>query len=61
MRFQALTKVCSADAGIGNCDENEDDGDDGKGRHGLSDWCILFHLFGMPHSDEFEEEIGKAS
>lgn len=38
VRFQPLIKICSADAGIDNSDENEDDGNDGKGRHRLSDW-----------------------
>lgn len=62
VRFQPLIKVCSADAGIDNGDENKYDGDDGKGRHRLSDWYIILHLRrGMPHSDEFEEEVGKAS
>lgn len=63
MRFQPLTKICSADAGIGDCDENENNGDGGKGRHRLSDWLVLAHPFqgGMPHSDKFEEEVGQAS
>lgn len=62
MRFQSLPKVCGADAGIDDCDENEDDGDGGKSRHRLSDWVILSHLFcgGMPYPNQFEEEIGKA-
>lgn len=39
--FQPLSEVCGAYAGIDYCDENEGNGDRGKGCHRLSDWLIL--------------------
>lgn len=60
MWFQPEVEIGRADAGIDDGQDDENDGDDGKGRQGLSDRSVLFPLGGLVHPHELEDEVGHA-
>ncbi|KAA8898307.1 hypothetical protein TRICI_006568 [Trichomonascus ciferrii] len=53
---EAVAEVDCAEDGVGDGDEEEEDGDDGERGEGFSGGHVLVFLAGLVHADEFEEE-----
>lgn len=61
MRLEALAEVGHADDCVGDGQDDEQDGDDGKGREGLANSHVVLLVAGLVNADELEEEVAKAA
>jgi hypothetical protein len=57
VRLEARAKVAHADNGIRDCGEDEEDGDDGKGRHGAADGAVKLPVARLVDADELEDKV----